>query len=163
VPSAWNRCGAFQRVHPTQHPNQRNHINRFPNRQGALLVKAVPPANLDASTESLFTSLVPDSRWVTGVTGVTYRHLLPNPTQPNPSNHIETESNHFETEPNRTQPSESNSAKALSKYTDLVDGVVRASLDRLAGATDAARIALRQVGGRSGGGPAPPLRLQTSS
>jgi hypothetical protein len=39
------------------------------------------------------------------------------------------------------------SAKALSKYTDMADAVVREALDKLAGATDAARITLRQVRG----------------
>jgi len=38
-----------------------------------------------------------------------------------------------------------NSAKALSKYTDVVDGVTREMLDKLAGATDAARVKLRWV------------------
>jgi hypothetical protein len=33
-----------------------------PGLQGALLVKPAPPTNLDASTENLFSSLVPDSR-----------------------------------------------------------------------------------------------------
>lgn len=44
------------------------------------------------------------------------------------------------------------SAKALSKYTDMVDAVVREALDKLAGATDGARIALRQVRVRAQGG-----------
>ncbi|MEW5305101.1 MAG: hypothetical protein WDW36_007663 [Sanguina aurantia] len=35
-------------------------------------------------------------------------------------------------------------AKALSKYTDAVDSLIRAQLDKLAGATDAARIKLRE-------------------
>ncbi|KAI8477285.1 MAG: programmed cell death protein 6 interacting protein X [Monoraphidium minutum] len=65
---------------------------------GACLVKASPPANLDASSENLFSGLVPES-----------------------------------------------STKALSKYTDLVDAAVREGLDKLAGATDAARLALRQA------------------
>jgi len=30
--------------------------------QGALLVKNYPPSNLDASSENLFSSLIPDSR-----------------------------------------------------------------------------------------------------
>ncbi|KAG2435427.1 hypothetical protein HYH02_011927 [Chlamydomonas schloesseri] len=37
-----------------------------------------------------------------------------------------------------------NSARALSKYTDMVDDVIRRQLDRLAGATDTARIKLRE-------------------
>lgn len=37
------------------------------------------------------------------------------------------------------------SAKALSKYTDMVDSVSREQLNRLAEATDAARLALKQV------------------
>jgi hypothetical protein len=41
------------------------------------------------------------------------------------------------------------SAKALSKYTDMVDSISREQLNRLAEATDAARLALKQVGGRS--------------
>ncbi|KAF8060549.1 BRO1 [Scenedesmus sp. PABB004] len=65
---------------------------------GAVLVKAVPPASLDASGENLFAGLIPDS-----------------------------------------------SAKALSKYTDMVDGVGRELLGKLAGATDAARLALKQA------------------
>ncbi|KAG2490070.1 hypothetical protein HYH03_011535 [Edaphochlamys debaryana] len=36
------------------------------------------------------------------------------------------------------------SARALSKYTDLVDDLIRRQLDRLAGATDTARIKLRE-------------------
>jgi programmed cell death 6-interacting protein len=43
------------------------------------------------------------------------------------------------------KPTPPNSAKALSKYTDMVDAAVREALDKLAGATDAARVALRQV------------------
>eukprot|EP00878_Enallax_costatus_P005711 GHUV01005989.1.p1 GENE.GHUV01005989.1~~GHUV01005989.1.p1 ORF type:complete len:726 (+),score=266.47 GHUV01005989.1:1137-3314(+) len=66
--------------------------------QPALLVKSVPPSNLDASTENLFSGLIPDS-----------------------------------------------SAKALSKYTDSVDGVSRELLNKLADATDAARLALKQA------------------
>lgn len=38
------------------------------------------------------------------------------------------------------------SAKALSKYTDMVDSVSREQLNKLADATDAARLALKQVG-----------------
>ncbi|GBF94332.1 hypothetical protein Rsub_06954 [Raphidocelis subcapitata] len=37
------------------------------------------------------------------------------------------------------------SAKALSKYTDAVDAAVREALDKLAAATDAARVTLRQA------------------
>lgn len=37
------------------------------------------------------------------------------------------------------------SAKALSKYTDMVDSVSRELLNKLAEATDAARLALKQV------------------
>lgn len=37
------------------------------------------------------------------------------------------------------------SAKALSKYTDMVDSVSRELLGQLADATDAARLALKQV------------------
>ena len=39
------------------------------------------------------------------------------------------------------------SAKALSKYTDMVDSISREQLTKLAEATDAARLALKQVGG----------------
>eukprot|EP00882_Tetradesmus_deserticola_P007422 GHRQ01007820.1.p1 GENE.GHRQ01007820.1~~GHRQ01007820.1.p1 ORF type:complete len:451 (+),score=222.51 GHRQ01007820.1:112-1464(+) len=66
--------------------------------QPAVLVKAAPPTNLDASTENLFSGLIPDS-----------------------------------------------SAKALSKYTDMVDSISREQLTKLADATDAARITLKQV------------------
>lgn len=37
------------------------------------------------------------------------------------------------------------STKALSKYTDMVDSISREQLNRLAEATDAARLALKQV------------------
>jgi hypothetical protein len=37
------------------------------------------------------------------------------------------------------------SAKALSKYTDMVDSISREQLTKLADATDAARITLKQV------------------
>jgi hypothetical protein len=37
------------------------------------------------------------------------------------------------------------SAKALSKYTDMVDSISREQLNKLAEATDAARLALKQV------------------
>ncbi len=36
------------------------------------------------------------------------------------------------------------SARSLSKYSDLVDDLIRKQLDRLAGATDTARIKLRE-------------------
>eukprot|EP00879_Flechtneria_rotunda_P013649 GHRR01014259.1.p1 GENE.GHRR01014259.1~~GHRR01014259.1.p1 ORF type:complete len:727 (+),score=319.48 GHRR01014259.1:344-2524(+) len=64
----------------------------------ALVVKPAPPTNLDASTENLFSGLIPDS-----------------------------------------------SAKALSKYTDMVDSLSREQLGKLAEATDAARLALKQA------------------
>ncbi|WIA15140.1 hypothetical protein OEZ85_001828 [Tetradesmus obliquus] len=66
--------------------------------QPAILVKAAPPTNLDASSENLFSGLIPDS-----------------------------------------------SAKALSKYTDMVDSISREQLTALADATDAARITLKQA------------------
>jgi len=67
--------------------------------QGAPLAKSVAPGALfDASTEQLFTGLIPES-----------------------------------------------STKALSKYTDMVDSLTRGLVDQLAGATDAARLALRQA------------------
>lgn len=44
--------------------------------QGACLVKSAPPTNLDASSENLFSSLVPDSRWVE--LGFLGRVLTPN-------------------------------------------------------------------------------------
>lgn len=50
------------------------------------------------------------------------------------------------------------SAKALSKYTDAVDAAVREALDKLAAATDAARVALRQVGPRGAACYAPTIR-----
>lgn len=92
---------------PATPPPPSKHLNfqvppfaDLPPIQGACLVKAAPPADLDASGENLFAALVPDA-----------------------------------------------SAKALSKYTDAVDAAVREALDKLAGATDAARVALRQVCG----------------
>ncbi|KAK9820581.1 hypothetical protein WJX72_011897 [[Myrmecia] bisecta] len=64
---------------------------------GASLVKSIPPPDLDASTEDLFGSVIPDT-----------------------------------------------SAKALSKYSELVDEVYRTQMDKLAAASDEARIKLRE-------------------
>ncbi|GIM12801.1 hypothetical protein Vretimale_16038 [Volvox reticuliferus] len=74
-------------------------FNELPVTTGALLVKSAPPSagSLDASSEQLFTGLVPE-----------------------------------------------NSARALSKYTDQVDDLIRHQLDRLAEATDNARIRFRE-------------------
>eukprot|EP00775_Hariotina_reticulata_P008073 gene8073-8268_t len=66
--------------------------------QPFLVVKSAPPTNLDASSENLFSGLIPDS-----------------------------------------------SAKALSKYTDLVDSISREQLNKLAESTDAARLQLKQA------------------
>ncbi|GLI70883.1 hypothetical protein VaNZ11_015904 [Volvox africanus] len=74
-------------------------FNDLPVTTGALLVKSAAPSagSLDATSEQLFTGLVPE-----------------------------------------------NSARALSKYTDLVDDLIRNQLDRLAEATDNARIKFRE-------------------
>lgn len=55
------------------------------------------------------------------------------------------------------------SAKALSKYTDMVDSVSRELLNKLAEATDAARLALKQVRAGTVGPAVCPLLVCMSS
>jgi hypothetical protein len=112
--------------------------------QGALLVKAAPPADImEAPTETLFSGLVPDSRC-----GVVPALMLPAPRRRSPGAlppstppAAASPQPAQRAVPPPTPPSLLHlstcpsfpSAKALSKYTDTVDAVVRQALDQVRG------------------------------
>lgn len=133
----------------------------LPTTTGALLVKAVAPANLDAAGEQLFTGLVPDTWCVECgrrgwglVRGLAHmdadtawvgraaaQRLAVGSTQGFAALHADLLHKAL---PSFCFPFPFLSARSLSKYSDLVDDLIRKQLDRLAGATDTARIKLRE-------------------
>lgn len=134
--------------HKAKRENETVYLQRVPDAstlpavQAAPMVKSLAPEGVDPSkAEEMFQGIVPDSRYVIGgrhavVIGGRLSILMYCLLTA-----LTTGDDWLSTSCHDHMP---HSAKAMSKYTDMVDGIVRCCSDKMAAASDDARLRLRE-------------------